>query len=134
MYVEYGTACATSASGVHHLGGGVRSVRKSGAGTLDRVAFALLLTRCATCDPPEMPREGGRWTGIASRAEHKYHSAGIRAHATSPPLRGVPGHNLFLSRIKVCSVTLSRVQPAWECWIGRWFFWPALLTQPKDGA
>ena len=29
MYVEYGTACATSASGVHNLGGGVRGVRKS---------------------------------------------------------------------------------------------------------
>ena len=30
MNVEYGTACATSASGVHNLGGGVRGVRKSG--------------------------------------------------------------------------------------------------------
>ena len=30
MYVEYGTACATSASGVRNLGGGVRGVRKSG--------------------------------------------------------------------------------------------------------
>ena len=30
MNVEYGTACATSASGVHNLGGGVRGVCKSG--------------------------------------------------------------------------------------------------------
>ena len=30
MYVEYGTACATSASGVYNSGGGVRGVRKSG--------------------------------------------------------------------------------------------------------
>ena len=30
MYVEYGTACAISASGVHNLGGGVGGVRKSG--------------------------------------------------------------------------------------------------------
>ena len=30
MYVEYGTVCATSASGAHNLGGGVRGVRKSG--------------------------------------------------------------------------------------------------------
>ena len=30
MYVEYGMACATSASGVYNLGDGVRGVRKSG--------------------------------------------------------------------------------------------------------
>ena len=30
MYVEYGTACATSASGVYNLGGSVRGVHKSG--------------------------------------------------------------------------------------------------------
>ena len=29
MYVEYGMACATSASGMYNLGGGVRGVRKS---------------------------------------------------------------------------------------------------------
>ena len=29
MYVEYSTVCATSASGAHNLGGGVRGVRKS---------------------------------------------------------------------------------------------------------
>ena len=30
MNVEYGSACATSASGAHNLGCGVRGVRKSG--------------------------------------------------------------------------------------------------------
>ena len=30
MYVEYRTVCATSASGAHNLGDGVRGVRKSG--------------------------------------------------------------------------------------------------------
>ena len=55
MHVEDGTACATSASGVYHLGGSVRGVRKSGVriSPLSAAPCSSHLTSHDLCSHPQ---------------------------------------------------------------------------------